>query len=57
MFLKSEASSRSAFYGLKSTIKVLVWLHSCLDGYSCLLYGECLRHSWYGYGDMVMLVD
>jgi hypothetical protein len=30
-----------------------VWLHGCLDGYSCLLLGECLRHSWYGCYDVV----
>jgi hypothetical protein len=56
-FLKSKASSRSTFYGFRSAINVLVWLHSCLDGYSCLLYGECLRNSWYVCCDMVMLVD
>jgi hypothetical protein len=57
MFLKSEASSKSAFNGLRSSIETLVWLLSCLDGYSCLLYGEFLRNSWYGCCDMVMLVD
>jgi hypothetical protein len=56
-FLKAEASSRYALYGLRSAIETLVWLHSCLDGYSCILYGECLRNYWYGCCDMVVLVD
>jgi hypothetical protein len=43
--LESKAGSRSAIYGLKSAIETLVWLHWCLDGYSCLLCSECLRHS------------
>ncbi len=30
--LKTEASSRSAFYGLRSITETLVWLHYCLDG-------------------------
>jgi hypothetical protein len=57
MFLKDEESSRYAFYGLRSAIEILVSLHSCHDGYSFLLYGECLRNFWYGCCDMVMLVD
>jgi hypothetical protein len=31
-FLNTEASSRSAFYDLRSITKTLVWLHYCLDG-------------------------
>jgi hypothetical protein len=56
-FLKAKESSKFALYGLKSAIENLVWLHGCLDGYSCLFFGEWLRHSWYGFCDMVVLVD
>jgi hypothetical protein len=51
--LETKAGSRSAIYGLKSSIETLVWLHCCLDGYSCLLCSECLRNSWYGCCDVV----
>ena len=35
--LKTEAGSRSSFYGLRSAIGTLVWLHCYLNGYSCLI--------------------
>jgi hypothetical protein len=53
MLLNTEASSRSTFYGLKSATETLVWFHCCLDGYSFLLCGEFLMHSWYGCCDVV----
>jgi hypothetical protein len=45
--LKTEAGSRSSFYGLRSVIETLVWLHYCLDRYYFLLCCEWLGHSWY----------
>jgi hypothetical protein len=30
--LKTEEGFRSTFYGLRSTIETLVWLHCCIDG-------------------------
>jgi hypothetical protein len=53
MLLKTEAGSRFTFYGLRSTIETMVWLHCCLGGYSCLLCSEFLRHSWYDCFDVV----
>jgi hypothetical protein len=51
--LKNEAGSKSAFYGLRSAIETMVWLHCCLDGYSFLLCSEFLRNSWYGCCDVI----
>jgi hypothetical protein len=55
-FLKVEASSISSLVGLRSTIETMVWLHSCLDGYSCIFYDECLRNCWYGCIDLICIV-
>jgi hypothetical protein len=52
MILNIEASSRYEFYGLRCNIETLVWLHCCLDGYSCLFCGEFLMNSWYGCCDV-----
>jgi hypothetical protein len=52
MLLNDEAGSRSAFYGLRSIIETLVWLHYCIDGYYCLMCCECLGHFWYGFYDV-----
>jgi hypothetical protein len=53
MLLKTEAGSISTFYGLRSSIEIMLWLYYCLDGYYCLLCGECLRNSWYGCYDVI----
>jgi hypothetical protein len=50
-------SLKQSYLHSSDLIETMVWLHSCLDEYSCLLYGECLRNSSYGCCDMVMLVD
>jgi hypothetical protein len=51
--LNTEDGSRSPFYGLISSIEIMVWLHYFLDGYSCLLCSEFLRNYWYGCCDVV----